>query len=309
MNWYIFIAAVAAAVLIEAYLCYRIVFRSPLGTQNDFFNIPKEEQYSAKREIMLKMITELSETPFEQVYIKSKDGLTLAARYYEAAKDAPLAICFHGYRGTGIRDFSGGAKSCIIMGQNLLLVDQRAQGLSAGHTITFGIKEKQDCLDWIDYGLQRFGKKTKIVLYGISMGAATVLFAAGEKLPENVRAVIADSPYSSVKGIIRKVCRDMRLHIFPVCVFVELGARLFAHIDLAEGEVPAAIEKAKVPILIIHGEDDRFVPCEMSKAMAAQFPEKLRLETFPNAGHGISFMEDESRYEETVRAFLKDCGV
>lgn len=309
MNWYIFFAAVAAAVLIEAYLCYRVVFYSPIGAQNDVYNIPKDEQYQEQKDVMLKMIEGLSKMPFEQVYIKSRDGLRLAARFYPAKEDAPVAICFHGYRGTAIRDFSGGALSCMEMGQNLLLVDQRAQGLSTGHTMTFGIKEKQDCIDWINYALSRFGSVAKIVLYGISMGASTVLLAAGEDLPKNVRAVIADSPYDSAKGIIRKVCRDMKLHPFPVCVFVELGARLFGRIDIAKGEAAPAVEKATVPILIIHGEDDRFVPCYMSKELAARFPEKIRLETFPKAGHGISFMADKARYESIVRGFLTDCGV
>lgn len=308
MILFIIVLALAAVVLIAAYCCYRMVFYSPVKGQNDLHRIPPGEQYAQKKEHMIELIDALATRPFERVSVTSYDGLRLNARYYHAAEGAPLAICFHGYRGSSIRDFCGGAKFCMALGQNVLLVDQRAQGESEGHTMTFGIKEKYDCLSWVDYAVKRCGGDVRIFLYGISMGAATVLLSAGEGLPPAVKGIIADSPYSSAAAIIKKVCLEMRLPPAVVYPFIGLGARLFGRFSLAAGDVSAAVSRSAVPLLIIHGEDDRFVPCEMSRGLKAAYLEKIRLETFPDAGHGISYLTDKERYEAVVKRFLADAG-
>ena len=59
----------------------------------------------------------------------------------------------------------------------------------------------------------------------------------------------------------------------------------------------------KVPVLLIHGDHDHFVPCDMSRELYAANPEKIRLEIFPGAGHGLSFLLDPERYEQLVREF------
>ena len=145
----------------------------------------------------------------------------------------------------------------------------------------------------------------KIVISGVSMGATTVLMAAGLGLPENVIGIIADCPYSSPKEIIMKVCSDMKLPARLMYPFVRLGAKLYGHFDLEAADAAEAVCHAKVPILLIHGEDDRFVPCSMSQKIFERFKEanpdgNMLLETFPGAGHGISFMEDEVRYGRII---------
>ena len=137
------------------------------------------------------------------------------------------------------------------------------------------------------------------------MGATTVLMAAGLGLPENVIGIIADCPYSSPKEIIMKVCSDMKLPARLMYSFVRLGAKLYGHFDLEAADAAEAVCHAKVPILLIHGEDDRFVPCSMSQKIFERFKEanpdgNMLLETFPGAGHGISFMEDEVRYGRII---------
>ena len=87
--------------------------------------------------------------------------------------------------------------------------------------------------------------------------------------------------------------------------FAKLGAKLYGHFDLEAADASEAVTHAKVPILLIHGEDDRFVPCSMSKKICAAFKTAnpdgdIIFETFPGAGHGISFMEGEQRYGRLV---------
>lgn len=288
-----------------AYYCYRRIFYAAPKKKDGPIKLPDGEQYFSKREQMLSLIDEMSAIPFEQVYITSFDGLKLAARYYHVKDGAPVHIQFHGYKGWACRDFCGGNKLARERGINTLVVDQRAHGKSEGSTISMGINERFDCLSWVKYICERLGNDVKIVISGVSMGAATVLMAAELDLPENVIGIIADCPYSSPKEIIRKVCVDMRLPANLVYPFVKLGARLYGHFDLEAADAAAAAAHAKVPILLIHGEDDRFVPCSMSKKICHAFKTAnpdgdIIFETFPGAGHGISFMEDEPRYSRLV---------
>lgn len=298
------ILALAVLVLLASYIVFRLLFRSPNKLQNDDFYMAPSEQTDALRETINDMIRALNTVPYERVSITSFDGLKLCGRYYHQADGAPLAILMHGYRGTPSRDFSGGAQSYLAAGFNLLLIEQRAHCTSAGHVISFGVNEHRDCRAWIDFARERFGKEVRIMLCGISMGATTVLLASGTELPENVKGVIADCPFTNPKAIIVKVCRDMKLppcFIWPLAWF---GAVLFGRFNLNSADAAEAVKRAKIPILLIHGEDDRFVPCDMGRSIAAANPAKIELHTFPDAGHGLSFLIDRPRYERITRAFF-----
>lgn len=164
-----------------AWYSYRTAFYSPKKRKKDDYAIPKGEQYKKERQRMLSLIRQMDEIPYEAVTISGNDGTKLSARYYHVRDGAPLQIQFHGYRGTAVRDFCGGNKLARESGQNTLVVDQRAHGKSGGTAITFGIRERWDCLSWAEYANQRFGSDTPVFLSGVSMGAATVLMASGEE--------------------------------------------------------------------------------------------------------------------------------
>ena len=298
------IPAAALLVLLVSFVTYWLCYHSPRKGQNDIYNYPAEEQYLPHREWAIRMILAVAAEPCEMVSIRSRDGLRLTGRYYARREGTPLAICFHGYRATGLRDFCGGSRDILDRGYDLLLVDQRAQGDSQGHTMTFGIREREDCRAWVRWAAERFGRERPLVLYGISMGAATVLMAAGEPFEGNVRCIVADAPYSSAKAIIQKVCReDLHLPAGLCWFFLRLGARLYGGFDPEETTAAAEVKKATVPMLIIHGEDDRFVPCAMSAEIAAANP-LVERHTFPGAGHGLSYMEDPKRYLSLVDDIL-----
>lgn len=316
MIWFvsalICIAVILFAVLFFSYRAFRMTFYAPGepgARKQNIYKLPKGVQYEENREYMLSLIAEMDAVPFEPVTILSFDGTKLFGRYYHVRDGAPLHIQFHGYHGAALRDFCGGNKLVRELGHNSLVIDQRAHGKSGGRVITFGIKERQDCLCWIQYACTRFGTQTPIFLSGVSMGAATVLMASELPLPENVRGIIADCPYSSPEAIIRKVIREMRLPPDLAFPFVRLGARLYGHFSVTAASAVNAVTYAKIPILLIHGEDDRFVPCEMSKEIAAACKSPVRLETFPGAGHGLSYMKDTARYIQTTEEFLARCDV
>jgi fermentation-respiration switch protein FrsA (DUF1100 family) len=220
---------------------------------------------------------------------------------------APLQIQMHGYRGHALRDFCGGNKLAREAGLNTLVVDQRAHGKSEGHTISFGINERWDCLQWAEYAAQRW-PGVPISLAGISMGAATVLMASDLPLPEEVKGIIADCGYSSPRAIIKHVCWSLPKPFRIFYPFTSLSAELFGHFDPDAGSALGAVSNTTLPILLIHGEADGFVPCDMSREIAAACVSKVRLETFPGADHGVSYLSDPERYGRIVKEFLESCG-
>lgn len=283
-------------------IIYLMVFYSPHKKQNDIYNIPNASQYNEHRKVMEKNIAEIEKIPYETVQIKSYDGLTLYGKYYHVKDGAPIDICMHGYRGTAERDMNGGFNLSREYGRNLLLCDQRAHGKSQGHTLTFGIKERFDVVSWANYLTERFGKDCRILLVGVSMGATTVLMASGEKLPQTVKGVLADCPYSKPEQIIKKVCKDIKCSPKLFYPLIRLSARLFGRFSLTETSAEEQVKKATVPILVLHGGDDRVVPCHMSEKIAENST-LVERHVFERAGHALCFYADNKKYREVVDKF------
>ena len=296
----------AALCLIISYICFRMAFFAPekIIIGPDDYPIPDGEIYEPYREQMVAWMKEIRALPYRELTTVSHDGLTLYGKYYEFSPNAPLEIMFHGYRGSAERDLCGGVQRAFALGHSALIVDQRAAGHSGGNVISFGANESKDCLRWIDKVNEVFGTETKIILTGISMGASTVLMAAGNELPENVVAVLADCGYTSAEEIIKIVIRQMHLPPNLAYPFVVLGARLFGGFDLRQANATAALANCKVPVIFAHGDADDFVPCHMSKANYDAFTGTKALVIIPGAGHGLCYLADPEGYLAQLKAFF-----
>lgn len=311
MNFLLTIVIIFAALflitLIISYICFRMAFYASHAKKGDSSDqdipIPEGDIYTPYRDQMTTWIRETRKLPHQDFSVTSFDGLRLCGKYYEYEPGAPIELMFHGYRGSAERDLSGGVQRCFALGRNVLLVDQRTSGNSQGHVISFGINESRDCLTWVDFIISHFGKDVRIILTGISMGAATVMITAGKDLPENVIGILADCGYSSAKEIIKKTIRDMKLPPDLLYPFVKLGARLYGHFDLEETSPIEAIRNCRLPIIFIHGEADDFVPCEMSRRIFAACPSPKLLFTVPGAGHGMGYIMDPEGYLKNVTEF------
>ena len=304
MTIFLIFCVFLGLLLAAAYYAYRIAFYNSYKNRDQKPNVVGA-QYDAFRPRMREIYHNLKNRPCEIVTVESSDGLILSGRYYHTADGAPLDLCFHGYHSTPMTDFSGGAELSFAMGHNLLLVDQRAHGASRGRTITFGIKERQDVLSWIDYARKRFGEERPILLYGVSMGGATVLMASELNLPENVKGIVADCPYSDPMDVILYVGQSNPIPNFLIKPFITLGARIFGGFDVGEITAREAVKHTKVPILIIHGDGDTYVPCHMSD-IAASNPEMVTRHIIPGAEHGISYLVDTPKYSALVSDFVKN---
>ena len=137
------------------------------------------------------------------------------------------------------------------------------------------------------------------------MGASTVLMASTYELPENVVGVLADCGYTSAREIIKKVIREMKLPADLLYPFVKLGARIFGHFDLDEHSPIEAMKKCKLPVILLHGDADDFVPYSMSlENFEACTSEKKRMVTIAGAGHGLAFPADKEKYLTALHEFF-----
>lgn len=307
MGFFLFPALFILLLTAAAYICYRIVFVVPPEKKNaDAHDIPENLHYGDQAGKIHTLVSDAMKLDCEDVYVQSRDNLKLHGRLYHVSDDAPTEILFHGYKSIAIRDFCGGLQLALKAGHNALLVDQRAHGQSEGKALSFGILERYDCMSWIGYIRERFGENRKIILVGISMGAATVLQAGGLPLPENVAGIIADSGYTAPADIIRKVAADRHLPAELIYPLIRWGGRIFGGFDIEEDSAEKAMERCHIPVLFIHGESDGFVPCEMGRRNYTACSGKKVLVTFPGAEHGLSYLVDPERYSRTVSAFLDD---
>ena len=129
--------------------------------------------------------------------------------------------------------------------------------------------------------------------------------ASALPLPDCVKGIIADCPFTEPLEIIKKTGKDLHVPPFVTAVMAPVAARLFGRFNLKEASALKAVHEAKVPILLIHGEDDTFVPCTMSFQLHANAPERSELHTFPGANHGVSYVQDPTRYAHLTTEFSR----
>lgn len=302
--------AIGALVLLTAYISFRIAYYVPEKEKlRPEYEMPPGKIYEPYYPLMRKWMKEVRAMPCQELSITTFDGLTLWGKYYEYAPGAPIELMFHGYRGTAERDLCGGVQRAFSLGRSVLIVDQRGAGKSGGNVITFGVKESKDCLCWVDFMVKHFGSNVKIVLCGISMGASTVLLAAGQGLPRQVVGVLADCGYSSAKAIIQKVIGQMKLPVSLLYPFVRLGGMLFGGFDPEQANVTAALKSCKVPVIFFHGDKDDYVPCYMSRENFDACPCVKRLVITPGAGHGMCYLVDQEGYLQPLREFAPCWGL
>ena len=301
----------SVVILITAYVCYRIMLYSKprrLPGEGEY-EIPEGEIYAVFKEDMIGWTKMIRAYPYKEYSIQSFDGLTLRAKLYEYKPGAPIELMFHGYRGYAERDLSGGVERCFKLGHSALLIDHRGAGCSDGHVITFGILEKRDALRWVDFAVREFGQDARLILTGISMGAATVMMAAGEELPPQIQYVLADCGYTSPREIISKVMRDLKLPPALLYPCATLGARIFGGFNLNEDSPLEAMARCKLPVVFAHGDADDFVPYDMSVRLCEVCAGRhKKLVTIRGAGHGLAFPVARDEYVEALAEFKRECG-
>lgn len=243
--------------------------------------------------------------PHEDKWIQSEDGLKLHATWFPQDTQKKVVICFHGYTSQSMKDYIGLSGYYLKRGYSMLLVDERAHGESEGKHIGFGCLDRKDALLWIKWTVETLGEDVQILLHGTSMGGATVLMTSGLDLPKQVKGIISDCAFTSPKAVFTHVLRKMiHLPSFPIMQISDLMNRRFAGYGLDECNAAREVQKAKVPILFIHGSGDTFVPCYMCDEIyenCASEKQKLIIE---GAAHAESYYKDTEAYENALNKFI-----
>ncbi|WP_315122054.1 alpha/beta hydrolase [uncultured Clostridium sp.] len=243
---------------------------------------------------------------FKDVEIISDDGLKLHGYFIEAeAPTKKTAILAHGYVSKG-KDMISYAKFYHDkLGYNILMPDDRGHGKSEGSYVGFGWSDRKDYLKWIDYIISIVGKDSEIVLHGVSMGGATVLMTSGENLPDNVKAIVSDCAYTSVKDQLEYQLKKMyHLPSFPVIQSTSLLTKIRAGYFFSEASALEQVAKSKTPTLFIHGDADTFVPYEMVNRLYEKCASEKDIFIVPNARHATAYRDDVLGYETKVTEFI-----
>ena len=247
----------------------------------------------------------LKEHNAQDVYIDSSDGLRLHGLWVPVNNPRGTVLLAHGYRSTMLVDFGIAFAFYHALGMNILVPEQRAHGQSQGKYITFGVKESDDFSRWIRFHNEAFGMH-QMVLSGLSMGASTVLFLADQNLPENVKCIIGDCGFTSPKEILKSVFHaTVRLPAVPSLWVVNALSRAFAGFRLTEKDTRVTLANAKLPVLLIHGLADDFVPSSMTKEAFDICKGEKEVFLVEDASHGVSFLKAKDEYIKRVIAFLE----
>lgn len=308
------IAVAGAAVVGATKYLVRIALdrEAPTSVQKAKVKLAGSEEHKVLLDKLEEAAQKLENTETETVEITARDGEKLVGHWQTCENPERIIVAMHGWRSSWTKDFGAVADSWHENNCNVLYAEQRGQNDSGGEYMGFGLLERYDCLDWVNWvneqGLNKHGdKELPIYLCGVSMGATTVLMAAGLELPDNVCGILADCGFTSPHEIWKHVAEN-NLHVsYNLCGNIaNMLCRQKLHVGAKDYSTIDAMKECKVPVLFIHGTEDSFVPVEMTyenfKACAAP----KRLFVVPGAGHGMSFFLDQEGYEAAVVQFWND---
>ena len=300
--WYALIAlTIPVSTLISASFCiYEKVFR---GNSELKDQILSEARKDPKPSTQMRTATydHMQAYPHDRVEIQSADGITLRANWYPNGDAKKTAILLHGWRSAPWWDYGGVFEKLYDAGYAILAVSQRALFDSDGTYVTYGVRESDDLLRWIDLVCERYGSDRKIALMGVSMGASTVLLTTGKPLRDAVKCAVSDCAYTKAKELFREGAHGW-LPISRLCV--DLVSRLRTHTSYFPANCLKAVARSKTPTYFIHGDEDEVVPFrmldELYQACAAP-KERWRV---PGAKHGEAYASDPVGYEKRILPFL-----
>ena len=289
-------AVCGAGVLIDDLLVHR-KFELPEALKTFFSGTDMSET----RVMADELTAWLENYGYERLTLENKDGLKLAGYLLRPAEPSNVYVfCSHGYRCNGKREFCGFVQYYLGRGFNVLLVDHRASGESEGDRIGFGYYESQDSLQWLEYLIATYGKDISIIVHGVSMGSATVMLMSGsEQLPDNVKLIVADCGFTSAWDEFEAKLDGMQIPKWPLLPLVNaVNKRISGYDFKTDTDAVAAVKKAKVPMLFVHGTADGFVPCDMVyEVYAACGSEHKELLLVEGAQHAGSVVTDPMGYE------------
>ena len=246
--------------------------------------------------------------PFEEWSVTGADGLRLFARFCRSGDSEKTAVLIHGHQSDGIRGYCDIGQRYLRKGWNILIPDNRACGKSCGDWTTFGILESRDTLLWLAELNRRYPGQA-VILHGTSLGGATVCTMSGMKLPDNIYAIVSDCAFSDMKAELAHMLRAYARIPCPLLLSgLEREFRRNTGYLFQDSTVLKSVANATVPMLFIHGKEDRYVPVAHCDALysSCSSPVRMRL-IVDGAGHSASALLNPDLYNKTLFDFLDRC--
>ena len=247
---------------------------------------------------------------WQDIRMPSRFGYSLTGTFIPNPQTTDKTLIFlHGFSESRLAGLSY-LNIYLNAGYNLLLVDSRAHGESGGQSVTWGVYEKHDVDQWVDWLRHRFPKGT-IGMHGISMGAATALLHAGlNESNKRVAFYIADSAYSDLESLLAdQMSQRLQLpgNIPPQVLLPYANAVTYLRARFTFGAASPlrVVQQVTTPVLYIHGEADRLVPASMSQQLYSMTKGQRQIQLFPRADHVSSIYTDRSRYRTVVQGFAR----
>ena len=307
------VAAAAAGASLSAYLTTKILVKTAVDRDgprvmqragNLLARTQKDNQFLAELGAAAKR---LEEKKSETVTVTSLDGIPLVGHFIPSENPKRVIIAMHGWRSSWTKDFGTMSDFWEANDCSVLYAEQRGQNNSGGDYMGFGLTERYDVLNWINWVTERCGSKLPIYLAGVSMGATTVLMAAGLNLPSNVHGIAGDCGFTSPQAIWKHVA-NKNLHLVYGLRSIMADTMFKERLQMATNDYSTveALKNSKTPILLVHGTEDHFVPVEMTyeNYVACAAPKKLFI--VPGADHGMSYYTDKQGYEKTIEEFWNE---
>ncbi len=250
----------------------------------------------------------LEEYGYERFYMTSDNGQKLSGYLIKPEKPSDVYVfCSHGYRSSGKKEYCCFAPYYLKKGFNVFMVDHVASGESEGNFIGFGHYEYKDALKWLDFLTENFGKDIKIIVHGVSMGAATaVLMSGDEDLSENVKMIVSDCGYTSAWDEFNYKLHTFKIPPQPLLTMVNSLNKHRAGYDFRDTNALESVKNAKVPMLFVHGSEDKFVPTFMVYELySACGSSEKDLLVVDGADHAQSYIKNPAEYEKKLDEFIE----
>lgn len=244
--------------------------------------------------------------PFEVIEKTADNGEKMIAKVLvPPISNGKLIIACHGARSSGVGEFCFMKDYFYNNGFTLIMPDHRGCGESEGKYLGYGTHESKDTMIWLDYAKKRF-PNLDIYLLGVSMGAATVLMMSSMVSPADVKGIIADCAYTSVKDeFTYQIKESFHFPAFPLINICNLYCRAFCKYDFRDASPIEHVKKARVPVLFIHGRADDFVPFYMEKQLYDACRSKKEYIEVDGAIHARSYYTNPNQYERAMNNFMK----
>lgn len=259
--------------------------------------------YKPFMDMVIKNMNIFSMLPYYKVSIKSLDGLKLYGRYYKNGDSKKTLVFFHGYHADPLNNVNTPGLKFLKDGYNLLLITERAHGNSEGKYITFGVKESEDALLWLDF-LNKEYNPEEIVIWGVSMGCATVEMVS-DKLPSNVKALILDCGFTGAyEEVYYSIQRRLKIKPRLTMAFMSLFAKIHGF-TLEKSKAKNALRNCHIPSFFIHGRNDVLVPLSMGNENYNACGAKKEQVTI-DASHAVSIYVGYDEIMKKLDAFLSE---